>query len=94
VVNDLRSDNVKAALDTFGGKGLLHIEQDSQNAREQLVKHWQAYTEANPDKQTVYSAPKLPLLCFKITMRSRKTFHLSDKSLPVRFFTAYVLGWF
>ncbi|WP_158525408.1 AAA family ATPase [Glaciecola sp. KUL10] len=57
-VNDLRSGNAKAALDTFAGKDLLHIEQDSQSAREQLVKHWQAYTEANPDKQTMIMAQR------------------------------------
>jgi conjugative relaxase-like TrwC/TraI family protein len=57
-VNDLRSGNAKAALDSFQGKGLLHIEQDSQNAREQLVKHWQAYTEANPGKDTMIMAQR------------------------------------
>lgn len=57
-VNDLRAGKAKAALDTFIGKGLLHIEQDSQSAREQLVKHWQAYTEANPNKDTMIMAQR------------------------------------
>ncbi|MEQ3444025.1 MobF family relaxase, partial [Pseudoalteromonas sp. BZA4] len=57
-VNDLRAGNAKAALDTFAGKGLLHIEKDSQSAREQLVKHWQAYSEVNPDKQTMIMAQR------------------------------------
>lgn len=57
-VNDLRSGNAKAALDTFQGKGLLHIEDNSQSAREQLVKHWQAYTHANPDKDTMIMAQR------------------------------------
>jgi conjugative relaxase-like TrwC/TraI family protein len=57
-VNDLRSGNAKAALDTFNSKGLLHIEKDSQSAREQLVKHWQTYTEANPNKHTMIMAQR------------------------------------
>ncbi|WP_088213124.1 MobF family relaxase [Shewanella sp. Shew256] len=57
-VNDLRSGNAKAALDSFQGRGLLHIEQDSQSARAQLVKHWQAYTEANPDKESMIMAQR------------------------------------
>ncbi|WP_445365458.1 hypothetical protein ACJJJB_21190 [Microbulbifer sp. ANSA001] len=48
----------EAALDTLQGKRLLHIEQDSQSAREQLVKHKQAYTEANPDKNTMIMAQR------------------------------------
>jgi ATP-dependent exoDNAse (exonuclease V) alpha subunit len=57
-VNDLRSGNAKAALDTFQGKGLLHIEENSQTTREQLVKHWQTYIEANPHKQTAILAQR------------------------------------
>lgn len=57
-VNDLRGGNAKAALDSFQGKGLLHIEDDSQTARAQLVKHWQAYVEANPDKDTLIMAQR------------------------------------
>lgn len=57
-VNDLRSGNAKAALNTFQSKGLLHIEQDSQSAREQLVKHWQAYVEANSDRDTMIMAQR------------------------------------
>lgn len=57
-VNDLRAGNAKAALEAFAGKGLLHIEQDSQSAREQLVKHWQAYTQGNPDKDTMIMAQR------------------------------------
>jgi ATP-dependent exoDNAse (exonuclease V) alpha subunit len=57
-VNDLRGGNAKAALDTFAGKGLLHIEENSQATRVQLVKHWQAYIEANPHKQTAILAQR------------------------------------
>ncbi|WP_157981885.1 AAA family ATPase [Pseudidiomarina donghaiensis] len=58
-VNDLRGGNAKAALDSFQGKGLLHIEDDSQTARAQLVKLWQVYTEANPDKESMILAQRL-----------------------------------
>ncbi|OUS52138.1 hypothetical protein BM607_013085 [Shewanella sp. SACH] len=57
-VNDLRGGNANAALASFQGKGLLHIEDTSQAAREQLVKHWQAYTEANPDKEAMIMAQR------------------------------------
>jgi ATP-dependent exoDNAse (exonuclease V) alpha subunit len=57
-VNQLRGGQATAALNTFSDKGLLHIEQTSQHAREQLVKHWQAYTEANPDKDTMILAQR------------------------------------
>ncbi|MCK8108563.1 relaxase domain-containing protein [Pseudoalteromonas sp. 2CM41L] len=57
-VNDLRGGNAKAVLDSFQSKGLLHIEDDSQTAREQLVKQWQAYTEAYPDKSTMIMAQR------------------------------------
>jgi ATP-dependent exoDNAse (exonuclease V) alpha subunit len=58
LVNDLRGGNANAALASFQGKGLLHIEDTSQAAREQLVKHWQAYTEANPDKEAMIMAQR------------------------------------
>jgi ATP-dependent exoDNAse (exonuclease V) alpha subunit len=57
-VNDLRGGNAKAALDAFAGKGLLHIEENSQATREQLVKHWQAYIGANPLKQSTILAQR------------------------------------
>ncbi|UJF21687.1 AAA family ATPase [Shewanella sp. OMA3-2] len=57
-VNDLRGGNANAALASFQGKGLLHIEDTSQAAREQLVEHWQAYTQANPDKEAMIMAQR------------------------------------
>jgi conjugative relaxase-like TrwC/TraI family protein len=57
-VNDLRGGNANAALASFQGKGLLHIEDTSQAAREQLVKHWQTYTQANPDKEAMIMAQR------------------------------------
>jgi ATP-dependent exoDNAse (exonuclease V) alpha subunit len=57
-VNYLRDGNAKAALDTFADKGLLYIEESSQATREHLVKHWQAYIEANPHKQTAILAQR------------------------------------